>query len=167
MCRDAWPDDAPVTQKGVRVMKRLLFLLVVVSAATVAAGSVSRASVAAPSSTVVLSFTKSAVSGNVYVGTIDGGGTIEVMVLNRRNTAEAQYFTALFRVDVGANPGDRWFAALLRGSFDFATGQTHLKGDVSYGNWLQGNSVVEVGQLQGTNPLTFTGSLTLQPKHDD
>ncbi len=148
-------------------MKRLLFLLLVVSAATVATSSLSRASIGARSSAVVLSFTKSAVSGNVYVGTIDGGGTIEVMVLSRRNTAEAQYFSALFRVDVGDNPGDKWFAALLRGSFDFATGQTHLKGKVAYGNWLQGARVLEEGELQGTSPLTFAGSLTLQPSHED
>jgi hypothetical protein len=148
-------------------MKRLFFLLLLVSAAAVAAGSVSRASIGAKSAPVVLSFTKSAVGGSTYVGTIDGDGTIEVMVLDRRNTAEAQYFSALFRVDVGANPGDRWFAALLRGSFDFATGQTHLRGKVSYGNWLQGAKVAEEGELQGTRPLTFKGSLTLEPNHDD
>ena len=48
----------------------------------------------------MLTFIKSAVSGNVYIGTVDGG-TIEVIVLNRRNTAEAQYFSALFRVEFG------------------------------------------------------------------
>jgi hypothetical protein len=155
-----------VFSKGGSVMKRLLFLLLVVFAGTVAASSLSSASAGSRSSPIVLTFTKSAVGGSTYVGTIDGGGTIEVMVLDRKNTAEAQYFNALFRVDVGANPGDRWFGALLRGSFDFTTGQTHLKGEVKYGNWLQGAQVVEQGLLQGTGPLTFTGSLTLKPNQD-
>ena len=109
---------------------------------------------------VVLAFEKRAVSANSYVGSLDGGGTVDVLVLDRSNTATAQHFRALFRVD----RGDKWFAAVLKGTFEFATGQTQVRGKVTYGNWLQGAGVDEVGQLVGTDPLRFTGTLTLTPR---
>jgi quercetin dioxygenase-like cupin family protein len=111
---------------------------------------------------VVLTFEKRAVSANSYVGTLAGGGTVDVLVLDRSSTPTEQRFSALFRVD----RGDRWLAMLLRGTFDFATGQTHLGGKVVYGNWLRGAKVGEEGQLVGTNPLRFTGTLTLRPRGD-
>jgi quercetin dioxygenase-like cupin family protein len=107
---------------------------------------------------VVLVFEKRAVSANSYVGSLDGGGTIDVLVLDRSYTATAQHFRALFRVD----RGDKWFAAVLSGTYEFATDQTHLRGKVTYGNWLQGAKVGEEGQLVGTNPSRFTGTLTLE-----
>jgi quercetin dioxygenase-like cupin family protein len=115
---------------------------------------------AGPAQPVVLAFEKRAVSANSYVGSLDGGGTIDVLVLDRSYTATAQHFLALFRVD----RGDKWFAAVLSGTYEFATDQTHLRGKVTYGNWLQGAKVGEEGQLAGTNPLRFTGTLTLRPR---
>jgi hypothetical protein len=50
---------------------------------------------------LVLTFEKRAASANSYVGTVGGGGTVDVLVLYRRNTATAQHFRALFRVDKG------------------------------------------------------------------
>jgi quercetin dioxygenase-like cupin family protein len=113
-----------------------------------------------PAQPVVLAFEKRAVSANSYVGSLDGGGTVDVLVLDRSYTATAQHFRALFRVD----RGDKWFAAVLEGTFEFATDQTHLRGKVTYGNWLRGAKVGEEGQLVGANPLRFTGTLTLRPR---
>jgi hypothetical protein len=140
-------------------MKRRLLLASVVAAAI----ALPAAATPAARSPVVLSFTKQAVSDDLYVGTIEGGGTIEVMILDRRYTDSAQYLSAIFRVNVG----DKWFAAVLRGSLDYATLQTHLKGEVTYGNWLQGAKVREEGQLVGSNPYKFTGTLSLKPGGDD
>jgi hypothetical protein len=143
-------------------MKKLLLLgslgLVVVLAL---AGSLSGASAGEPPETVELAFHKEAVSPNTYVGKIDGGGTIDVMVLERRDTKTAQYFNALFRVDVG----DKWFATVLHGSFEFANSQTHLKGIVTHGNWLQGVRVREEGKLVGSSPPAFDGTLNLTSNH--
>lgn len=109
---------------------------------------------------VVLTFEKRAVSANSYVGTVGGGGTVDVLVLDRSSTATAQQFRALFRVD----KGDKWFATILRGTYEFATDETRLQGKVTYGNWLQGAKVGEEGRLVGTQPLRFTGTLTLTPR---
>jgi hypothetical protein len=148
-----------VKHSEVKRMKKVLAVLVIAAAAV----SLSGGSIAAPAQPVVLAFEKEAVSANAYVGTIEGGGTIDVLVLDRRSTDTALHFSALFRVDVG----DKWFATVLRGSLEFATGQTHLRGKVTHGNWLQGAKVREAGQLVGTNPLAFTGTLTLTPKQED
>ena len=126
-----------------------------------AAISLSGASAGGPPATVELGFHKQAVSPNTYVGTIDGGGTIDVMVLERRNTETAQHFSALFRVDVR----DKWFATVLHGTFEFANNQTHLSGIVTHGNWLQRASVREEGTLFGSSPPAFTGTLTLTSLH--
>lgn len=144
-------------------MTRLLFLVAAVAAAIAAPVALSGAGAADRPAPVVLSFEKHAVSGNVYVGTIQGGGTIEVLMLERRFTDDVQHFRALFRVDVG----DKWFATILRGTFEFATLETHLKGRVTHGNWLRGARVLEAGQLVATDPLTFTGTLTLKPGSED
>jgi quercetin dioxygenase-like cupin family protein len=112
--------------------------------------------------TVVLEFEKRAVSRNSYVGTLAGGGTLDVLVLDRRNTPTAQHFRALFRVD----RGERWFAAILKGTYEFATDETHLRGEVAYGNWLQGATVGEEGRLVGADPPRFTGTLTLRPESE-
>lgn len=112
---------------------------------------------------VVLTFEKRAVSRNSYVGTLDGGGTIDVLVLDRRNTPTAQEFRALFRVD----RGERWFAAVLKGTYEFATDETRLRGEVGYGNWLRGAKVGEEGRLVGASPPTFTGTLTLGAERRD
>jgi hypothetical protein len=141
-------------------MKRLLLLASVV--ATAIALPAAATPKPAAKSPVVLSFTKQAVSDDLYVGTIDDGGTIEVMILDRRYTDSAQYLSAIFRVNVG----DKWFAAVLHGSLDFATLETHLKGEITYGNWLQGASVREEGKLIGSDPYTFTGTLSLKGGDD-
>ena len=107
---------------------------------------------------VVLTFEKRAVSANSYVGTVAGGGTVDMLMLDRRSTRTAQHFRVLVRVD----QGDKWFAGLLRGTFEFATSKTRLRGKVAYGNWLQGAKVEEEGQLVGANPLRFTGTMTLK-----
>lgn len=143
-------------------MKRAAFLILVGIATTVAAIPLSAASAGEAPRVTTVTFEKHAVSANTYVGTIGGGGTIDVLVLDRRNTETAQIFSALFRVDVG----DKWFATVLRGRFEFATGQTQLRGTVSHGNWLQGAKVREDGQLVGTEPLAFTGTLVLRPEHE-
>ena len=111
---------------------------------------------------VVLTFEKRAVSANSYVGTVAGGGTVDMLMLDRSNTPTAQHFRVLVRVD----QGDKWFAGLLRGTFEFATSKTRLRGEVAYGNWLQGAKVEEEGQLVGANPLRFTGTLTLTQERD-
>ena len=126
-------------------------IVVAVAAVLPAATSANR------SSPVQLTFTKKQASANVYIGTIDGGGTIEMLILDRRSTAERQYFSAFFRVDVGS----QWFAARVRGTFEFATLQTSLRGRVTDGNWLQGARVLEEGNLVDMDPLTFAGTLTL------
>lgn len=139
-------------------VRRLLFLLLVVVAASAVA--LPAATSANRSSPVQLTFTKKQASANVYIGTIDGGGTIEMLILDRRSTAERQHFRAFVRVDVGS----QWFAARVRGTFEFATLQTHLTGRVTDGNWLQGARVREEGQLVGMDPLTFVGTLTLDAR---
>jgi quercetin dioxygenase-like cupin family protein len=111
---------------------------------------------------VVLTFEKRAVSANSYVGTVGGGGTVDMLVLDRSNTPTAQHFRVLVRVD----RGDRWFAGLLRGTFEFATSKTRLRGELAYGNWLQDARVDEEGQLIGENPLRFAGTLTVRPQRD-
>lgn len=162
-------------------MKRLLFLLPLTAMAIALPVSGSASSMTGPTirdddgqpldpaieramrSTVELSFTKHAVSDNLYLGTIDGGGAIEMMILDRRFTSTQEYLSAIFRVTVG----DTWFAAKLEGTLDFATLQTHLRGRVSEGNWLRGAKVREEGQLVSDNPYTFTGTLLLSFKQDD
>jgi hypothetical protein len=141
-------------------MKKLMFVLPLVIAAI--ALPVASSGASSHSSPVVLTFTKHAVGPDLYLGTIDGGGTIEVMVLDRRNTETEQHFSAMFRVNVG----EQWFAGVLRGTFDFATLQTHLRGRATYGNWLEGATIREEGQLIDDDPLTFTGSLTLTQGND-
>jgi quercetin dioxygenase-like cupin family protein len=110
-----------------------------------------------------LTFEKRAVSANSYVGTVGGGGTVDVVVLDRRNTATAQHYSALFRVD----KGDQWFAAVLKGTYEFATDETRIRGEITYGNWLRGAKVSEEGRLVGTEPLRFTGTLFVQPQEED
>jgi len=112
--------------------------------------------------TVVLTFEKRAVSANSYVGTVAGGGTVDMLMLDRSSTPTAQHFRVLVRVD----QGDKWFAGLLRGTFEFATSKTRLRGEVAYGNWLKGAQVEEEGQLIAANPLRFTGTLTLKQERD-
>jgi hypothetical protein len=85
-----------------------------------------------------------------------------MLMLDRSNTPTAQHFRVLVRVD----QGDKWFAELLRGTFEFATSKTRLEGKVAYGNWLQCAKVEEEGQLVGTNPLRFTGTMTLTTGRD-
>jgi hypothetical protein len=134
-------------------VKRLLFLV----SLTLCAFALTTAAAASASAPVTLSFTKHAVSSDVYLGTIQGGGAIEVIVLDRRSTSSGQLLSALFRVNVGK----KWFATVLRGSLDLATGRTTLEGKVTYGNWLQQAKVLEQGQLVGKDPYTFKGSLSL------
>jgi hypothetical protein len=170
---------ASASHKEVGSMRRLVFLLFAGAlAAVLVLPGVSSADRSAP---VQLFFTKSlassqaledvlgegALSGSVYIGAIDGGGTIEMLVLDRRSTEDGQHFTAVFRVDVGENPNDRWFAAEVRGTFEFATLRTRLEGRVVGGNWLRGAKVLEEGQLVSAAPLTFEGTLTLQPRGGD
>ena len=115
---------------------------------------------------VVLTFEKRAVSDNSYVGTLEGGGTVDMLVLDRSSTTTMQRFRVLLRVD----RDERWLAALVRGTFEYATGKTTLAGRVSYGNWLRGAKLSERGELVSESPLTFRGTIALTPRgfgHDD
>jgi len=144
-------------------MKKLLLLYPVIVAAVVAAIALSGASAAAPPAPVVLGFSKHSVGPDLYLGTVDGGGIVEMLILDRSYTDDAQFFSAIVRV----NEEDKWFAARMWGSLEYATLETHLRGKVTDGNWLQGAKVLEEGELESFDPLTFTGTLTVQAKHGD
>jgi len=135
-------------------MRKLLSLLAITAAATVAATS----SAYANNSPIVISFVKSPVAAGHYAGKTADNCTLDVYMSNSYVTGGVQHFTATFVI---TDCGDRNLTAVLPGIFNFSTGRTVLNGSVAAG-WLAGAQAHEEGQIDWSNG-SFTGTLQLIP----
>ncbi|HVL54537.1 MAG TPA: hypothetical protein VM344_09805 [Vitreimonas sp.] len=113
---------------------------------------------AAAQQTIVLEFEKQWAGPDYYVGTIDGGGTIEMWLYDKSVIGKTQHFSA--RVDVTL-PG-RSFSADVSGHYTFSTGRVVLTGTVTSG-WLAGAQVVEQSQLVDPTTGSFIGTVRINP----
>lgn len=107
---------------------------------------------------IVLGFEKAWAAPDYYVGTVDGGGTIQMWISNKTVIGNTQRFDAAVEVD--SPSGD--FTAFVSGRINFTTGRVALNGTVT-GGWLAGAQVHEESQL--TDPATgsFTGTIQIMP----
>ena len=140
-------------------LKRAGVLLLAAAAASVLATT-------APASNdpIAITFQKAAVPGQpgYYRGTTGGAatgesGTIEMWVSNSSVTGQMQHFDV--RIAASLANGES-FAAELRGTFNFSTGNTLLTGTVTEG-WLAGAQAREKGSYIGGG--RFAGTLWLMP----
>lgn len=113
----------------------------------------------AAESPIVLGFEKSNAADGYYVGTIEGGGTLEMWLAGRELHGDTQHFTATVEVD-GSSAGS--FTAVVRGKINLATGAVVLNGTVTDGDH-EGARVNEESQLVGFDPLTFVGTIRIMP----
>lgn len=135
-------------------MKRLISAL----GAVVAILALSAPALAAPRP-VVLEFEKSNAADGYYVGTIQGGGTLQMWLADRQVHGNTQHFTATVRVD-GSSAGS--FTAAVSGKINLGTGRVVLNGTVTDGDH-EGARVNEQSQLVGFDPLTFVGTIRIMP----
>ena len=135
-------------------MNRLMSLIV----AVVAILALSAPALAAQSP-IVLEFEKSNAADGYYVGTIDGGGTLQMWLAGRELHGNTQHFTATVQVD-GSSAGS--FTAVVRGKINLQTGAVVLNGTVTEGDY-EGARVSEQSQLIGFSPLTFAGTISIMP----
>src|SRR3989337_773434 len=105
-----------------RVMSIVVALMTVLLVATPAA---------AAQRPIVLEFEKQWAAPDYYVGTVDGGGTIEMWLFAKRVLGNTQHFSATVDVTV---PGHS-FSADVSGHYTFSTGRVVLTGTVT-GGWL-------------------------------
>lgn len=116
------------------------------------------APVSAAERPVVLEFEKQWAAPDHYVGTVDGGGTIEMWLFDKSVTGNTQHFSAT----VGVVTGTRSFTAIVTGKIDFSTGHVVLNGSVTSG-WLAGARVLEESVLVDPTTGRFTGSIRIMP----
>jgi len=135
-------------------MRKLIVLLVVAAAVTVAATSTAYAD----NSPVTISFVKSPVGPGHYAGTTSDNCQLDVYMADSYVTGGVQHFTATFVI---TGCGEHNLTAVLPGTFNFSTGRTALNGSVTAG-WLAGARAHEEGQIDWNNG-SFTGVLQLMP----
>jgi hypothetical protein len=138
-------------------MKTLLTALLVASSF-----AISTTTATASNAVIVIPFEKHQVGPGHYVGTTADGGTIDMQLSNSSVTGDVQHFTATVQLVFP----DRSMTATLDGQFNFITLETVLNGYVVDG-WLAGARVHEAGQLVGSDPLTFAGTMTVMPASAD
>jgi hypothetical protein len=147
--RDAKPDVKEVEMKSL--------LLLVLTAAVVAAAPVAPAASAEP---LQLSFDKSSVAPGVWHGTVEGdiSGSLTTVLTDLRITGTIWQV----RFDWIIEAGDRSFTADLSGVLNTETGSVVMNGNVVEG-FLDGAQVHEEGQLIDPATLRFQGSIRLMP----
>lgn len=114
--------------------------------------------VAAAQRPVVFEFEKQWAAPDYYVGTVEGGGTIEMWLFDKRILGNSQHFSAT--VDV-ASPNAS-FTAVVSGQINFSTGRVVLNGTVTSG-WLTGAQVKEESQLIDPDTGSFIGTIRINP----
>lgn len=107
---------------------------------------------------IVLGFEKAWAAPDYYVGTVDGGGTIQMWLSNKTVIGNTQHFEATVEVDSPSGA----FTAFVSGQINFSTGRVALNGTVTSG-WLAGARIHEESQL--TDPATgsFNGTIQIMP----
>lgn len=114
--------------------------------------------VAAAQRPVVLEFEKQWAALDYYVGTVEGGGTIEMTLFDKSVIGNTQHFSATVEV----NSASRSFTALVSGQINFSTGRVVLNGSVTSG-WLAGARVQEESQLVDPDTGRFIGTIQIMP----
>lgn len=107
---------------------------------------------------IVLEFDKQWQAPGYYVGTLTGGGTIEMWVSNSRIHGATQHF----HVTVAAQTPDGAFVADLDGIFTFSTAEVVLNGTVTSG-WMAGARVHEESKLVDPELGRFVGTIRILP----
>lgn len=113
---------------------------------------------AAAQQPIILEFEKQWAGPDYYVGTIDGGGTIEMWLSDNNIKGKTHHFSATVDVTL---PG-RSFSAHVSGHYTFSTGQVVLTGTVTSG-WLAGAQVLEQSQLIDPTTGSFVGTVHINP----
>ncbi len=114
--------------------------------------------VAAAQRPVVLEFEKQWAAPDYYLGTVEGGGTIEMTLFDKSVIGNTQHFSATVEV----NSASRSFTALVSGQINFSTGRVVLNGSVTSG-WLAGARVQEESQLVDPDTGRFIGTIQIMP----
>ncbi len=107
---------------------------------------------------IVIEFEKQWAAPDYYVGTVEGGGTIEMWLFDKSVIGNTQHFSAT--VDVSSAGGS--FRAVVSGQINFSTGRVVLNGTVTSG-WLAGAQVREESQLVDPTTGSFTGTVHINP----
>jgi hypothetical protein len=107
---------------------------------------------------IILDFEKAWAAPDYYVGTVDGGGTIEMWLSDKRVIGNTQYFDATVAVDASGGA----FTAFVSGQITFSTGRVVLNGTVTSG-WMAGAQVQEESQLIDPATFSFTGTIQVMP----
>lgn len=108
---------------------------------------------------IVLGFDKAWAATDYYVGTVDGGGTIEMWLSNKSVIGNTQHFDAT--VEVSSLSGS--FTAFVSGQINFSTGRVVLNGTITSG-WLAGAQVQEESQLLDPAIGSFEGTIRIMPR---
>jgi hypothetical protein len=114
--------------------------------------------VAAAQRPVVLEFEKQWAATDYYVGTVQGGGTIEMWLFDKSVIGNTQRVSAT--VEVASPSGS--FTAVVSGQINFSTGRVVLNGSVTSG-WLSGARVQEESQLVDPDTGRFIGTIQIMP----
>jgi len=114
--------------------------------------------VAAAQRPLVLEFEKQWAAPDYYLGTVEGGGTIEMTLFDKSVIGNTQHFSATVEV----NSASRSFTALVSGQINFSTGRVVLNGSVTSG-WLAGARVQEESQLVDPDTGRFIGTIQIMP----
>jgi hypothetical protein len=107
---------------------------------------------------IVLGFEKAWSAPDYYVGTVDGGGTIEMWLSDKSVIGNTQHFDATVQVDSPSGA----FTAFVSGQINFSTGRVVLNGTITSG-WLAGARVQEESQLIDLATGSFTGTIQVMP----
>lgn len=107
---------------------------------------------------VVLEFEKQWAAPDYYVGTVAGGGTLEMWLFDKSVIGNTQHFSAT----VGVASPIASLAAVVSGQIDFSTGRVFLNGSVTSGPWA-GARVHEESVLVDPTTGRFTGSIRIMP----
>lgn len=126
--------------------------------ATLAIMASAAAPVSAAQRPVVLEFEKAWAAPDYYVGTVDGGGTIQMWLSNKRVVGNSQHFDAHVAVDAPSGT----LTAFVSGRINFSTGRVVLNGTVTSG-WMDGAQVHEESQLIDPDTGSFTGTIQIMP----
>lgn len=113
---------------------------------------------AAAEAPIALDFEKAWAAPDYYVGTIGGGGTIEMWLANKSVIGNTQHFDATVEVD---SP-DGAFTAFVSGKINFSTGRVVLNGTVTSG-LMDGAQVHEESQLIDPATGSFIGTIQIMP----
>src|SRR3990170_2963513 len=114
--------------------------------------------VAAAQRPVVLEFEKQWAAPDYYLGTVEGGGTIEMTLFDKSVIGNTQHFSATVEV----NSASRSFTALVSGQINFSTGRVVLNGSVTSG-WLARARVPEESPLVDPDTGRFIGTIQIMP----